>query len=132
MIQIVINYDQDLGMYKLYNSDLDIMLTSDEMFKVLVMFNMHLMELYGENFNILKSDEIEYILDSASMKQMIVSNVQLLKRLNRAPSAFQESSERFGNSSINRPQMMGRSNSSFNNFNSMMSKRKQFTSNKFK
>lgn len=132
MIQIIINYDKDLGVYKLYNSDLDILLTSDEMFKVLVMFNTHLMELYGENFNILKSDEIDYILDSASMKQMITSNVQLLKRLSRAPSAFQESAERFGNSSINKPQMMGRGNSSFNDFNNMMSKRKQFTSSKFK
>lgn len=132
MIQIIINYDPTAGIYKLYNKDLDVLFTAEEMFKVLVIFNTYLMELYGENFNILKSDEIEYILDSASMKQMIISNVQLLKRLSRAPSAFQESAERFGNSSISTPSVMRKSNGSFNDFDNMMSKRKQFKSSKFK
>lgn len=136
MIQVIINYDQSQEIYTLYNRDLDIAFTSSEMFKVLVLFNSYLTETCGEEFNVLKSDEIEYILDSSSMKQMITSNVKLIKRLSRLPTAFQQSSEKFGGNTSQLSQMsrtsLNRSNSSTDEFDRMMSKKKAFKSSKFK
>lgn len=137
MITVVINYDSDLEVFKLYYKDLDVVFTSEEMFKVLVLFNSFISEHYGENFNILNSTEINYILDSYSMKQMILSNVKLIKRLSKMPSAFQQSNERFGSSSIVSPgHQFGVSSkcksSATEDFDKMMSKKRKFSLNKFK
>lgn len=98
-MEVIIEYDPDMEEYKLYNKELDILLTSTELFKVLVLFNANMASIYGDNFSILNCDSISYSLDSYTMKQIISSNVNLIKQLNRAPSAFQESIERFGGSS---------------------------------
>lgn len=137
MIDVVINYDLDLEIFKLYYKDLDVVFTSEEMFKVLVLFNSFISEHYGENFNILNSTEINYILDSYSMKQMILSNVKLIKRLSKMPSAFQQSNERFGSSSIvSSSHQFGASSkcklSATEDFDKMMSKKRKFSSSKFK
>lgn len=139
MITVVINYDTDLEVFKLYYKDLDVVFTSEEMFKVLVLFNSFLSEHYGENFNILNSTEINYVLDSYSMKQMILSNVKLIKRLNKMPSAFQLSNERFGsNSMVSNSHQFGtppnkcKSSSATEDFDKMMSKKRKFSPNKFK
>lgn len=128
-MKVIIEYDPDMEEYRLYNSDLDILLTSTELFKVLVLFNANLASIYGDSFSILNCDSIEYSLDSYTMKQIISSNVNLIKQLNRAPSAFQESIERFGGSSS----MMKSSKSlSFGNkkptegIEKMLRKRKKF------
>jgi hypothetical protein len=44
-------------------------------------------------------DDIEYELDSYSMRQIITSNVKLLKRISKMPSEFQAASSMFNNSS---------------------------------
>lgn len=139
MITVVINYDSNLEVFKLYYKDLDVVFTSEEMFKVLVLFNSFISEHYGENFNILNSTEINYILDSYSMKQMILSNVKLIKRLSKMPSAFQQSNERFGSSSIvssGSGHQFGVSSkcrsSATDDFDKMMSKKRKFSPNKFK
>ena len=136
MITVVINYDSDLEVFKLYYKDLDVVFTSEEMFKVLVLFNSFISEHYGENFNILNSTEINY---SYSMKQMILSNVKLIKRLSKMPSAFQQSNERFGSSSIvssGSGHQFGVSSkcrsSATEDFDKMMSKKRKFSLNKFK
>jgi hypothetical protein len=48
---------------------------------------------------LLDTDEITYHLDSMSMKNMIESNVNLMKRLNNAPSGFMMSQQKFGGGS---------------------------------
>lgn len=139
-MQVIINYDTEHECFMLYNPDLDVLYTSEELFKVIVLFNAHLMETYGAEFNVLRSDEIDYVMDSRSMKQMITSNVNLLKRLNRQPSAFQESAARFGGSTTMNPSSAmtlnvfssrPRTNESTEAFDSMMSKRKGFSQSKF-
>lgn len=128
-MEVVIEYDPDVEEYRLYNKDLDILLTSTELFKVLVLFNARLAEVYGDSsFSILNCDSIEYSLDSHTMKQIISSNVNLIKQLNRAPSAFQESIERFGGtSSLMRSKSMTFSNKkSTSEIENMLRKRKKF------
>ena len=49
--------------------------------------------------SILDYGEISYHIDSATMKAMIESNVNLMKRLNSAPSGFTRASQKFGGSS---------------------------------
>jgi hypothetical protein len=67
---------------------------------------------------------------------MITSNVKLIKRLSRLPTAFQQSSEKFGGNTSQLSQMsrtsLNRSNSSTDEFDRMMSKKKAFKSSKFK
>ena len=46
--------------------------------------------------DILNNSDISYHLDSETMRQMIESNVNLLKRLKTAPSGFTLSSQKFG------------------------------------
>ena len=133
-MQVIINYDQVDKVYKLYNKDFDVLLESPEMFKVLVMFNGYLMSKLDSTFNILKSDGIDYILDSPSMKQIILSNVKLLKKLNQGASGFQLSSSKFGNttSSSSFPASFNKStNPDIKDFNDMMSTNKKFKTNKF-
>lgn len=124
MIQVIICYDKSLEEFKLYNKEMDIMITSPELFKLLVLFNSSLVERFGEDINILKSDEIEYILDSASMKRMIMSNVKLIKRLSKGPSAFQAAGERFGVTNTTQPTQFQSKSSGIGDFDDMMSKPK--------
>lgn len=138
-MQVIINYSPDEELYKLYNQDLDLLLTSEELFKLIVMFNSVLMETYGGEFNVLKSDEIDYIIDSYTMRQMIVSNVNLLKRLNRQPSAFQESANRFNTTSTMMTPTLSsgfskqaRTNESIDEFDKMNKTRKGFSQSKFR
>lgn len=140
-MQVIINYSQDEELFKLYVPDFDALYEAEELFKVIVMFNAHLMEAYGVEFNVLKSNEIDYVMDSYSMRQMIQSNVNLLKRLNRQPSAFQESANRFGASSTMTPSSLmipnafsnkPRTNESLNAYDSMMKTRKGFSQSKFR
>ena len=48
--------------------------------------------------DILRTDQIRYHIDSATFLGMVESNVNLLKRLNQAPSGFMISGQRFGQS----------------------------------
>lgn len=96
-MNVVINYSTDEEVYKLYSSDLDLLLTSSDLFRLFVMFNEVLVQSTG--VELLSSPSIDYTLDSASMIQIIMSNVSLLKKIKSMPSGFQLSSDKFGGSS---------------------------------
>ena len=51
--------------------------------------------------DILTSDDITYHIDSATFFALIESNINLLKRLNSAPSGFTISTQKFGGSGQN-------------------------------
>lgn len=107
-MNVIIEYSDDTDEYKLYVKELEILLTSHELFRVLVMLNEVVSKLKGKDFNILDSNDIYYTLDSRSMSQMVSSNVSLLKKVNRMPSEFQSSIERFGSSTLSTNQFSGK------------------------
>jgi hypothetical protein len=127
--KVIIKYNKDTDEYLLYSEDLDTVFTSNELFKTLVMFNSYMTSI-NENFNILKSDDIEYLLDSNSMKKIITSNVELIKKLNKLPTEFQMSSEKFGSQSYSgQSKFSSKRNDKFVSEFSKLSSKKKF--NKF-
>lgn len=123
-MEVIINYDKVDKEYKLYVKDLDVLLKSSELFTVIVMFD-EVLKSTGLDINVLNSDDIEYILDSSSLKQMISSNVKLIKKLSRMPSDFQRSVERFGSTSQQSTigNQLSRSQSKTNKWDNLMSKK---------
>lgn len=97
-MDIVINYDPNTKEYKVYEPSTDSMIISLNLTEGLVNLNLFLKTsgLISEDSDILLSKEITYHLDSETFVAMIQSNVELLKRLQNAPSEFKKSAGKFG------------------------------------
>lgn len=100
MVEIVINYDKEKDEFKVYEPTTDTILISKSLSEALLNLSNFLSSSGLIDGDILSYPDISYHLDSYTVKQMIESNVNLLKRLNTAPSGFMISSQRFGGSSI--------------------------------
>lgn len=95
MIEIVINYIQDKDEFRIYEPTTDTILVSKNLTEALVNLSNFLIN-NNLGSDILNCTEISYHLDSYTLKKMIESNVNLMKKLNTAPSAFMISSQKFG------------------------------------
>jgi hypothetical protein len=100
-MDIVIEYDPGQSQYKIYEPTTDTLLVSQNITEGLVSLDTFLRGQghIGQDQSIIGAQDIEYHLDSATMKAMIESNVNLLKRLRTGPSEFKNSSNKFGMSS---------------------------------
>ena len=96
MIEIVINYDSGKEEFRVYEPTTDTILISKTVTEALVNLSTFLSISGMIQGDILNNSDISYHLDSETMRQMIASNVNLLKRLKTAPSGFTLSSQRFG------------------------------------
>lgn len=115
MIEVVINYDRGSKMYKVYESSTKTVLISENISQALINLSEFLKSNGLETNNILDSSDIMYHLDSATMRAIVESNFNLIKRLNQAPTGFMMSDRRFnsGGGSIKSSQVgdkSGRSN----------------------
>lgn len=117
---MTIRITKDPDEYVAYHEDLRIEVRSPELFKCLVMMNDYLTN--NGHQNLLSDPDIVYIMDSQTMVSMISSNVELLKRLNRMPSKFQQSQERFGVTPQQKTPDFNRSTKSTDSFTSEWSK----------
>lgn len=124
MIEIVINYNKDKDEFMVYEQKTDTILVSKTLTEALVNLSNFLVSKNLIKTDILNCSDISYHFDSETMKRMIESNVNLMKRLSTAPSGFALSSQRFGTS-------ISQSNSS-KNYNKDLEKQKyKFSSNNF-
>lgn len=98
MVEVVINYDQGTQKYKVYEPTTDTLLVSSNLTEALVNLSMFLTSSGLIQGDILNYPEISYHLDSYTVKSMVESNVNLIKRLQTAPSGFMISSQKFGGS----------------------------------
>lgn len=96
MIDVVINYDESTGSFKLYEPTTDTLLITTSLGDTFIKLSEFLRQSGMIAEDILSSSEITYHIDSATFLALIQSNVSLLKRLNTAPSGFMISSKRFG------------------------------------
>ena len=96
MIDVVINYDESTGSFKLYEPTTDTLLITTSLGDTFIKLSEFLRQSGLIAEDILSSSEITYHIDSATFLALIQSNVSLLKRLNTAPSGFMISSKRFG------------------------------------
>lgn len=98
MIEVLIKYLPDRSCYGVYEPTTDTLMAASNISEALVSLSKFLKDSGMIDKDILSSDEISYHLDSQTMKAMVESNVNLMKRLNNAPSGFMMSSQRFGSS----------------------------------
>lgn len=129
MIKIVINYNKIKKEYQIYESSTETVLISSSLTEGLVNLNLFLKDSGLTKKDILEEDDIEYFLDSATIKSMIESNVNLLKKLHSAPSEFKISSGKFGGPN---PQMGGQKKLSDFSKSSEAFKKSSFSNTKFK
>jgi len=96
MINIVINYDPAQEMYKIYEPTTDTLLVSANLTEALVSLNAFLISQGWTKEDILHENNIIYHLDSPTVVAMVTGNLELMKRLNQAPSGFMLSEHKFG------------------------------------
>lgn len=97
-MDIVINYDPIKKEYKIYEPSTDTILVSTNLTEGIVNLDIFLKSqgLIQEDSDILRSEDIDYHMDSYTMRAMVESNVNLLKRLRSSQSEFKNSSNKFG------------------------------------
>ena len=96
MIDIVVGYDKDQGMYKVYEPSTDTLFVTTSLGDSFLKLSAFLKQQKMIATDLLGADDIRYHIDSATFLAMIESNVNLLKRLNQAPSGFMISGQRLG------------------------------------
>ena len=94
-MEVVINYREDEKQYVLYEASTDTIIITESLGEMFLKLN-ELLYNTGTQMDMFSSDAINYHLDSATFKAIIGTNINLLKRLNTAPSGFQTSTQRFG------------------------------------
>ena len=127
MIDVVVTYDKDQEVFKVYEPTSDTLLVTSNLSESFVKLSEFLKNSGMINNDILTSDNIRYHIDSATFLAMIESNVNLLKRLNQSPSGFMISSQRFGQSQTNLSSQIQQKKGN----NSSEGKKRKFKSGKF-
>lgn len=98
MIDIVIGYDKEEQVYKVYEPSTDTLLVTSNLGESFIKLSEFLKGQQMIIGDLLGNDNIRYHIDSATLLAMVESNATLLKRLNQAPSGFMISGQRFGQS----------------------------------
>jgi hypothetical protein len=98
MIDVVIGYDKEEQVYKVYEPSTDTLLVTTSLGESFIKLSEFLKSKGMIMGDLLGDDSIRYHIDSATLLAMVESNANLLKRLNQAPSGFMISGQRFGQS----------------------------------
>ena len=98
MIDVVIGYDKEDQVYKVYEPSTDTLLVTTSLGESFIKLSEFLKSKGMIPGDLLGDDNVRYHIDSATLLAMVESNANLLKRLNQAPSGFMISGQRFGQS----------------------------------
>ena len=98
MIDVVIGYDKEDQVYKVYEPSTDTLLVTTSLGESFIKLSEFLKSSGMSMGDLLGDDSVRYHIDSATLLAMVESNANLLKRLSQAPSGFMISSQRFGQS----------------------------------
>ena len=98
MIDVVIGFDKEEQVYKVYEPSTDTLLVTTSLGESFIKLSEFLKSKGMIMGDLLGDDSIRYHIDSATLLAMVESNANLLKRLNQAPSGFMISGQRFGQS----------------------------------
>ena len=104
MIDVVIGYNREDQVYKVYEPSTDTLLVTTSLGESFIKLSEFLKSRGMIPGDLLGDDNIRYHIDSATLLAMIESNANLLKRLNQAPSGFMISGQRFGQSTTSSSQ----------------------------
>lgn len=98
MIEVLIKHLPDKDCFGVYEPTTDTLMVASNISEALVSLSKFLKDSGMIDKDLLTSSDISYHLDSYTMKAIVESNVNLMKRLNTAPSGFMISSQKFGSS----------------------------------
>ena len=98
MVEVLIKYIPEKSCIGVYEPTTDTLMIASNISEALVSLSSFLKDSGMIDKDILSSDNISYHLDSHTMKTIVESNVNLMKRLNNSPSGFMISSQKFGSS----------------------------------
>ena len=98
MIDVVIGFDKEEQVYKVYEPSTDTLLVTTSLGESFIKLSEFLKSKGMIMGDLLGDDNVRYHIDSATLLAMVESNANLLKRLSQAPSGFMISSQRFGQS----------------------------------
>lgn len=98
MIDVVIGYDKEEQVYKVYEPSTDTLLVTTSLGESFIKLSEFLKSKGMIPGDLLGDENVRYHIDSATLLAMVESNANLLKRLNQAPSGFMISGQRFGQS----------------------------------
>jgi hypothetical protein len=98
MIDVVIGFDKEEQVYKVYEPSTDTLLVTTSLGESFIKLSEFLKSKGMIPGELLGDDNVRYHIDSATLLAMVESNANLLKRLNQAPSGFMISGQRFGQS----------------------------------
>lgn len=104
MIDVVIGYDREEQVYKVYEPSTDTLLITTSLGESFIKLSEFLKSSGMIMGDLLGDDSVRYHIDSATLLAMVESNANLLKRLNQAPSGFMISGQRFGQSTTSSSQ----------------------------
>lgn len=96
MIDVVIGFDREQGVYKVYEPTSDTLLVTSNLGDSFLKLSEFLQQSGMIEHDLLGSQNIRYHIDSETFIAMVESNVNLLKRLNQSPSGFMISGQKFG------------------------------------
>ena len=100
MIEVVIKYDESKKEYLVYEPTTNSLMASTNLTESLVLLNKFLLDSGMSQVDLLQCPDISYHIDSYTMRAIVEGNIQLMKRLNTAPSGFMISNQRFGQNGI--------------------------------
>ena len=116
MIDIVVGFDKEQGMYKIYEPTTDTMFVTTSLGDSFLRLSEFLKSRGMIPGDLLSAQDIRYHMDSSCFLAMVESNVNLLKRLNQAPSGFMISEQRMKQQTGKKQKFKGKgfSKSTFN------------------
>lgn len=98
-MDIVIKYDPSSEEYNFYESTTQTLLKSKSLSEGLLSLNLFLQSQDGIKSDIFNIPDATYHVDSISMKEIVMGNMKLLKRLKNDQSQFKKSSNKFNGDS---------------------------------
>ena len=94
MIEVVINYNTEKGMYGAYEPSTNTCMLSANITEAIAYLEKFLQEAKLLEGSLMESNNIYYHLDSATMHAIAENNIALMKRLSTAPSGFMMSEKK--------------------------------------
>jgi len=112
MIDVVIRYNSDEKLFKVYEPTTDTLLITSSLGETFIKLNEFLQSQGLITTDILGTQDITYHIDSMTFLALVESNAGLIKQLNNSPSGFMISSQRFGmsNTMSTAPKTQGQNN----------------------
>ena len=98
MIEIVVNFDEASGEYQLYENTSQTLILSKTLGEGFSNLNGFLLTSGQIKKSLLEDDDIRFHFDAHTFREIIKSNMALLKRVSSIPSEFKNSANKFGTS----------------------------------